>query len=151
MMVMNATASGDGSSKGNTDTGKCNSSKSGSADLALVKHILKDESAGVKRLIANGAQTADLQPPPIVLAALHGDFHMVGLLVNNGANVNAGISMPSAESGTSVSLELMEGKRALHFAAWSGNWRVAHILLRAGANPNVRLKSLLSLKVLPRD
>lgn len=64
-----------------------------------------DESAGVERLIANGVQIADplLQPPPIVLATLHGDLDMVTLLVGNGANVNAGILMPNAETATSVS------------------------------------------------
>lgn len=135
--MVSANKSGYVSSEGDAGIGSCNSNNSESAALALVKHILKSESAGVERLIANGVQITDplLQPPPIVLAALRGDLDMVSLLVTNGANVNAGISMHDEENGASE----LDGKRALHFAAWRGSWGSIRILLGAGADPNVRL------------
>lgn len=136
--MVNATKSGYGPSEGNVE---CRGSKSESTTLALVKHFLRDESAGVERLIAHGVQVADplLQPPPIVLAALRTDHDMARLLVANGANVDAGMSMPNVGSGVPASLELMNGKRAMHFAAWYGDWNLVKILLQAGANPDVRL------------
>lgn len=63
-----------------------------------------------------------------MLTALHGDLDTVELLAANGADVNAGMSLP-AEGGIPASLPgLVEGKFCMH-----GSWDVVQILLQAGA------------------
>lgn len=140
-LMGNTTKSGYGSSTGNTEASNCNSSNSESSALALVESILKDDHSAVQRLIHAKRVQGDplLQPPPIVLAALHGDLNMVKLLVFNGADVDEGILKPISRRGNSVSWELMEGKCALHFGAWRESCDIVGFLLEAGADPNVRL------------
>lgn len=82
-------------------------------DLAVVRDLLETQSVPVDRRTAFGYYTA------LVLAGYTEHTHIVALLLNNGADVNAQDGM---------------GMSALHCAAYYGRTETARLLIEHGAN-----------------
>jgi uncharacterized protein len=87
----------------------------------LFDAVKAGDTAGVERLLANGAEVDSRdrdQATPLIAAALNGQVLVAKVLLNNGADVmarNAG------------------GFTPLHAAAYSGSVRIAELLLDKGA------------------
>lgn len=118
----------------------------------------------VQRALAQGGDPnvrSDANQTPLICAAICNDLETTKLLLSKGADVNfqspeVGLSalMQAAstasldvvqvllDSGAKVSLSAFNGSTALHEALMRQRYATANLLLRKGADPNIRIKEI---------
>lgn len=96
----------------------------GKRELAI--RLVRENPSALKRQYA----TANLWggDTPLAVAAGQGDFELVNIFLDAGADVNDGAEMPNAGSGKAT---------ALTNAVWAGHKEVVELLLRRGASTDV--------------
>lgn len=105
------------------------------ASLPLLKHLKPEQLQLAKILIAQGADinyVARDGYTPLALAAMAGEFELVNLLLEHGANVNPKSTPGSFAAGAPTALML---------AARGGNPEIVSFLIDRGADVNASQKS----------
>jgi len=112
-------------------------------DLAveLLEAVRTGNRRGVATLLMAGASVNGLPEAdarPLLLAAESGDVRKMHVLIENGADVNAGAFRRRDRGGRRKGEgQLVEGTRPMHLAVKTGNKDAVRLLLSAGANPSL--------------
>lgn len=107
-------------------------------DARLLTAVEKGNTRRAEKISAAGQASVDgdgrTHYRPLLLAAELGLARMAKVLIDNGANLDAG--SPSDLVGNEEKALLVRGATAVNFAGFFRQTAVLRLLLRAGANPN---------------